>query len=91
MDTINKWASLDSGAMSNFLITVALVTNVQLSNKPIVACLPKGDQVQSTHTCMLDLSKLLAMARLAHIIPGMALHSLGSVVTLCNSTTVFQG
>jgi hypothetical protein len=34
---------------------------------------------------MLDLPKLPAAARLAHIIPGAALHSFFSVVTLCNT------
>jgi hypothetical protein len=85
MDTINKWAILDSGAMSNFLTTSAPVTNVQLVNKPIITCLPNGDQVQSKHICTLDLPGLPAMACLAHIIPGLALHSLVSVVTLCNA------
>ncbi len=85
MDTINKWAILNSGATSNFLTTGAPVTNVQLANKPIAACLPNRDQVQSTHTCMLELSKLPVAAPLAHIIPGLALHYLVSVVTLCNA------
>jgi hypothetical protein len=89
MDTIIKWAILDSGAMSNFLTTSTPVTNVQLANKPIVACLPNGNQVQSTHTHTLDLPKLSAVVRLAHIIPGLALHSLVSVVTLCNAGCKF--
>ncbi len=70
MDTINKWAILDSGATSNFLTTSAHVTNVQPAQKPIVARLPNGDQVRSTHTGTLDLSGLPAVVRLAHIIPG---------------------
>ncbi len=45
MDTINKWAFLDSGATSNFLTTGAHVTNVQPAQQPIVARLPNGDQV----------------------------------------------
>jgi hypothetical protein len=36
MDTINKWVILDSGTTSNFLITSAPVTSIQLANKPIV-------------------------------------------------------
>ncbi len=74
MDTINKWAILDSGATSNFLTTGAFV-----------ACLPNCDQVRSTHTGTLDLPGLPSAARLAHIIPGLAYHSLISVVTLCNA------
>jgi hypothetical protein len=85
MDTINKWAILDSGATSNFLTTGAHVTNIQPAQKPIDARLPNGDQVQSTHTGTLDLPDPPAAARLAHIIPGLASHSLISVVKLCNT------
>jgi len=41
--------------------------------------------VRSTHTCTLDLPDLPAGARAAHIIPGLASHSLLSVVTMCNA------
>jgi hypothetical protein len=85
MDTINKWAILDSGATSNFLTTSIPITTVQNANKSIVAHRPNGNQVQTTHTCMFDLPELPAAAHLAHIIPGLALHSLISVVTLCNT------
>jgi len=43
MDTINNWAILDSGATSNFLTTGAHVTNIQPTQKPIVARLPNGE------------------------------------------------
>ncbi len=85
MNNINKWAILDSGATSNFHTTSAPITNVQLVNKPIVAHLPNGDKVQSTHTCTLDLPKLPAATCLVHIIPGLASDSLVSVVTLYNA------
>ena len=45
METINKWAILDSGATSNFLTTGAHVANIQPTQKPIVARLPNGDKV----------------------------------------------
>ena len=85
MATINKWAILDSGATSNFLTTGAHVTNIQPTQTPIVARLPNGDKVRSTHTGTLDLPGLPSAARRAHIIPGLASHSLISVVTLCNA------
>ena len=85
METINKWAVLDSGATSNFLTTGAHVINIQPTQKPIVARLPNDDNVRSTHTGMLDLPGLPSAAHLAHIIPGLASHSLISVVTLCNA------
>ncbi len=69
--------------MRDFPLTGAPVTNVHTTTKLIIArLLPNGDQVRSTHTCTLDLPKLPATARLAHIIPGLASHSLISVVTL---------
>ncbi len=85
MDAINKSAILDSGTTSNFLTPGTPVTKVQLANKPIIAGLPNRDQVQSMHMCRLDLPKLPAMACCAHIIPGLALHTIVSVVTLCNA------
>ncbi len=51
---------------------------------PLIAHLPKGNKVQSTHTCTLDLPTLPVGARAAHIIP-VASHSLLSVVTMCNA------
>ncbi len=84
MTSIKAWAILDSGATSNFLTTNALVTNVQPADKPLVVQLPNGAQVQSTHTCLLNLPMLPAAAQQAHIVPGLALHSLVSVVTLTN-------
>jgi hypothetical protein len=85
MTPIKAWAILDSGATSNFLTTNAPVTNVQPANKPLVVQLPNGAQVQSTHTCLLNLSMLPAAARQAHIIPRLASHSLISVITLTNA------
>ena len=55
------------------------------------ARLPNGDKVRSMHTFTLDLPDLPAGARAAHITPGLASHSLLSVVTMCNAgcTTTF--
>jgi hypothetical protein len=85
MTSIKAWAILDSGATSNFLTTNAPATNVQPADKPLVAQLPNGAQVQLTHTCLLNLPMLPKAARQAHIIPGLASHSLVSVVTLTNA------
>ncbi len=52
---------------------------------PSIACLLYGARVHSTHTCTLDIPSLPPNARPAHIIPGLASHSLLSVVTLCNA------
>ncbi len=71
--------------MSHFLTTDAPATNILLAAVPLIAHLPNGDKVQSTHTCTLDLPDLLAGARAAHVIPGLASHLLLSVVTMCNA------
>jgi hypothetical protein len=53
---------------------------------PLIAHLPNGDKVQSTHTYTLDLvPELPAGAQAAHIILGLASHSLLSVITICNA------
>jgi hypothetical protein len=85
MDAIRAWAILDSGATSHFLMTAAPMTNMRPTSKPIIAWLSNGDRVHSTHTCTLDIPALPASVRHAHIIPGLASHSLISVVTLCNA------
>ena len=85
MDAIKNWAILDSGATSNFLTSTAPVTNIQPTTTPIVACLPNGEHMTSTHTCILDIPMLPAAAHQAHIIPNLASHSLILVVTLCNA------
>jgi hypothetical protein len=83
--TIKQWAILNSGAMSHFLTTNAPATNIIPAAVPLIARLPNGDKVQSTHTCTLNLPALPVGARVAHIIPGLVSHSLLSVVTMCNA------
>jgi hypothetical protein len=83
--TIKQWAILDSGATSHFLTTIAPATNIIPATVPLIARLPNGNKVQSTHTCSLHLPALLVGARAAHIIPGLVYHSLLSVVTMCNA------
>ncbi len=80
--TIKQWAILDSGATSHFLTTDAPATNIVLATVPLIACLPNGDKVQSTHTCTLDLPDLPAGAQVAHVIPGLASHLLLSIITM---------
>ncbi len=84
-ETIKQWAIQDLGATSHSLTINAPATNICTATIPLVARLLNGERVQSTHTCTLDLPKLPAAARNAHIIPGLASHSLLSVVTMCNA------
>ncbi len=76
MDALKNWAILDSGATSHFLTLMAPVTNITPTTKPIIAQLPNGERVTSTHTCTLNILALPAAVRLAHIIPNLASHSL---------------
>ena len=84
-NNIHKWAILDSGATSNFLMTTAHVANKERIDDGITVSLPDGNKVKSTHECTLNIPGLPITARHGHIIPGLASHSLMSVVTLCNA------
>ncbi len=85
MDAIRAWAILYSGATSHFLMTAAPVTNMRPTIKPIIARLPNGERVHTMHMCTLNIPALPASAQHVHIIPGLASHSLISVITLCNA------
>jgi hypothetical protein len=84
-DMIKRWAILNIGATSHFLTTSVPATYILPIAMPIIARLPNGDRVHSTHTCTLDIPLLPRGAHAAHIIPGLALHSLLSVATMCNA------
>jgi hypothetical protein len=47
--------------------------------------LPNGDTITSAHTATLNMSSLPQAARLTHILPGLAQHSLLSVGQMCDS------
>ena len=83
MQNVHGWAILDSGATSHFLVIAAPTTDRQESNNPLIVKLPDGARVSSTHTCTLAIPELPAKARIAHIIPGLAAHSLLSIVQQC--------
>jgi hypothetical protein len=83
--SIKRWAILDSGATSHFLTTNTPAINILPTAMPIIAYLPNGERVRSTHTCTLDIPSLPPGACAAHIIPSLALHSLLSIVKMCNA------
>ena len=85
MENIKEWAILDSGATSHFLVTEAPTSEMTIATMLIRVTIPDGSQVQSTHTCKLAIPELPDVARIGHIIPGLASHSLLSVVKLCNA------
>ena len=82
--TINKYAILDSGATSNFLVTNAPATDIKQVQQGLRVKLPNGDTVKSSHKCNL-LLPLPQACKQGHIIPGLEGFSLISVVTLCNA------
>ncbi len=80
-----KWAILDSGASSHFILADAKVINKTNATSPILVTLPNGEHVVSSHTCEVDLPQLPKKAQFAHILPGLANRSLMSVIKLCNA------
>ena len=56
-----------------------------MATNPLHIKLPDGSTIQSSHTANIALPQLPPMARVAHIVPGLASHSLVSVVKLCNA------
>ena len=67
------------------MVTPAPITNITPAINPLSVKLPDGACVSSTHTCTLTLPQLPTWVREGHIIPGLASHSLMSVVKLCNA------
>ena len=81
---MRRWAILDSGASSHFLIVGAPILHKKRTANPIKVTVANGEQVQSTHDGALDIPGLPPGARYAHVIPGIK-HSLLSIVRLCNA------
>ena len=74
LEAIREWAIFDSSATSHFLVVNAPADDVTPATNPISVRQPDGARVQLSHTCALQIPQLLTKARLAHIIPGLALH-----------------
>ena len=81
-ENLQNWAILDSGASSHFILSAAPVLNKIVAEK---VTLPNGDIVRSSHIAELDLPQPPSTGRATHIVPGLASHSLVSVVNLCNT------
>ena len=84
-ENLRRWAILDSGASSHFLFSTAPISNKIVADRPLGVKFPNGDTLRSSHVAELDLPLLPAAGRQAHIVPGLASHSLVSVVKLCNA------
>lgn len=80
-----RWAILDSGVSSHFLLSAAPVHDKKVATNPLHIKLLDGTTIESSHTANIALPQLPPMARVAHIVPSLASHSLVSVVKLCNA------
>jgi hypothetical protein len=78
-------AILDSGCTVHFLLANSQCTNKLLAATPLEVRLPNGATIASTHTAMLNLPSLPHASMQAHILPGLAQHSLLSVEKMCDS------
>jgi hypothetical protein len=78
-------ALLDSVYTSHFLLANAKCSNKKATTTPLAVCLPNGDTITSTHTSTLNIPSLPHASRQAHILPGLAQHSLLSVGQMCDS------
>jgi hypothetical protein len=78
-------ALLDSGCTAYFVLANAKCTNKVLELTPLEVLLPNGATIDSTHTATLNMPSLPHIARQAHILPGLAQHSLLSVGQMCDS------
>ena len=81
---MRRWAILDSGASSHFLIVGAPLLHKRKTVNPITVTVANGERVQSTHDGALDIPGLPLGARYAHVVPGIN-HSLLSIVRLCSA------
>jgi hypothetical protein len=63
----------------------AKFTNKVLAETPVEVRLPNGAAIASTHTAMLNMPSLPPAARQAHILPGLAQHSLLSMGQMYDS------
>jgi hypothetical protein len=76
---------LDSGCTAHLLIANSHCKNKLLIQTQLEVHLPNGATIASTHTETLNLPSLPNASRQAHILPGLAQHSLLSVGQMCDS------
>jgi hypothetical protein len=75
----HETAIVDSGCTGHFLLVTVPCLNKDKSQIPLTVRLPNGTTMESSHTDELDIPELNAAASNAHVLPGMANHSLLSV------------
>jgi hypothetical protein len=75
---------VDSGCTGHFLLFNAPCLNKVKSQNLLTVSLPNDATMESSHTAELDIPELNAATSKAHVVPGMAHHSLLSVGQLCD-------
>jgi hypothetical protein len=81
---IHETVIVDSGCTGHFLLVNAPCLNKVKYQNPLTVRLPNGATMESTHTVALNIPELKNAASIAHVLPGVANHSLFSVGQLCN-------
>jgi hypothetical protein len=84
----HETAIVDSGCTGHFLLVNAQCLNKVKSQTPLTVRLPSGATMESSYTAELNIPHLNAAASISHVFPGIANHSLLSVVQLCNEGCV---
>jgi hypothetical protein len=82
---LQSTALLDSGCTAHFLIVNVHCKKKVLTQTPLEGRIPNGTTIASTHTATLNLPSLPHPERQAHILHGLAHHSLLSVGQMCDS------
>jgi hypothetical protein len=78
-------ALLDSRFTAHFLLENAKCSNIKSTTTLLSVRLPNHYTITSTHTATLNMPSLPQAERQAHILPGLAQHSLLSVGQMCDS------
>jgi hypothetical protein len=81
-------AIADTGTTGHYFQPHSACLNITPTHKPVTVNMPQGTSIQSTHTGELPLPQLPASARVAHIFPDLANHSLISIGVLCDHNCV---
>jgi hypothetical protein len=77
-------AIADTGATSIFIMDGVNVVNKQVAIRPLRINLPDGRQVQSTHTCDIEIPGLPTILK-GHIVTHLAVASLFGIRPLCKA------
>jgi hypothetical protein len=87
---LNDYAIADTGTTGHYLKPSSPNLDRQPDLQPITVRMPNGDGIQSSHTCLLNLPALPPGSTKAHILPGLASHSLLSIAKFCDNGCVVQ-